>query len=184
MVADWLMALDEDPFRKAVADESHNRADEELAAALRSPQVCRRWLSVLKLLLVDVNAQFAAKRTDRSAEADEWRRKARRWQGHLLSRKDEARRLCTTQYHGSPEARAESERARRKRGEIGDIALRRLIERHREEWHDILAEEFAAAGVELPRGVVRAQLDGERVSAGDALRVLREAGALRGREQS
>jgi hypothetical protein len=177
-VTGWLMSLDEDRFRAAVADDCHGRADEELSAALRDPKVCRRWLAVLRLLLADANAQFAQKKGDLSPEAEAWRRKALRWQERLIARRDEARRVASESHHATPEARAASDRERRRRGEAGDIAVRRLIDRHRDEFDAILTDEFEAAGLELPLALQSRRLDRERVTAAEAMRVLREAGAL------
>jgi hypothetical protein len=144
-VAAWLAAMDEEQFRGITGEDAHGRLDSEASKGLRHPKVRRRWYGMLRILLADVNAQLAGKSGDRSEETEAWRRKALHWQIGLMERRSEARRLCTERTFVSAESREESRRARRARGEAGNVAVQRLIDAHREEFEQLLAEELSRA---------------------------------------
>lgn len=171
-VAEWLRVIGEDEFREQVAADCRSQADAEVSEALRHPAVCRRWHDALKLLLVDINAQFAQRNDDRTPEGKAWRVKALRWQESLIRRRDEAKRRCTETSHLDPDTQAASKRDKQRRGAAGELAVERLIERHREEFDSLLVEEFEAAGLEPPHGVKARR----RMSATEAMAALRDAG--------
>lgn len=75
-----MATVPEERFREMVARDAHGRLDDDAAEALRHPVNRKRWSDMLKLLLVDVNNQFAQNRGDYSPETAAWRRKAVRWQ--------------------------------------------------------------------------------------------------------
>lgn len=137
-VAGWLGAMPEERFRVVVADDAHNRLDGEAAAGLRHPKVRHRWLAMIRILLADVNTQLAGKQGDRSPDTEVWRTRALHWQGRLLTRRAEVRRLLQP----GPGDREASLAARRARGEAGEVAVARLIDAHRAEFNGYLAEEL------------------------------------------
>lgn len=180
--ARWLRALNDEMFAGQVTEDAHGRLDAEAAAGLRHSLVRRRWLAEIQLKLTDIQRQFAARKSERGPEAKEWRLRALSWQERLLTRRNEARRLLAEERAVAAVHREEDLSARRRRGEIGESAIARLIDAHRGEFDRLLAEEYLSAGVPLPRAAVERAM-GERVSGEQALAALREAGVLRERSK-
>jgi hypothetical protein len=150
-VADWIRTLPVDEFRAIVAQDVRGEADAEAAEALRHPSVLYQWLAALKWLLMDLNTLHAARRG--FPEYDEWRRSAAGFQSKVIARRAEGRRLV--QQAASEGAKEASRLERQRRGEIGELAIQRLIDAHQDEFTGYLLDEYTRAGLEPPDRVLR-----------------------------
>jgi hypothetical protein len=150
-VAEWLLALNGEAFRKVVADDVHGRAAADVADGLRCPSVLPRWGDELRLLRVDAQAQLSARRVDNDTE---WRGRIIRWMERIDSRRAEAKNLAYLQRrrggNGTGAGRVQQETPlsnRTRRRAAGERARDRLVERHLEEFRSILNEELVADGL-------------------------------------
>jgi hypothetical protein len=141
----WLLALGEDEFRDVVASDAKSKLDDEVAGALRHPDVLGRWNDTIRVLLANVTAQREIRAGDYSPEVVKWRRKLAWYHEKLVTRRAESRRLLTSHHRGQHDvnvARAEKQLRR----VAGENAITRLVQAHPEEFAALLAEEVTAAG--------------------------------------
>ncbi|MDX3354722.1 hypothetical protein PV703_15690 [Streptomyces sp. ME01-24h] len=133
---DQLAAMTDDQFQAVVKADATGKAGRAYRLALRHPDNLRRWKHHLSVLTFDLQQQLDDKAHDRSAEAAEWRRRARGYWGALAQRRDECGRLrAHTHIDTSREAKA----ARK--------AAARLIDAHGAEYARYLAEETEHLGI-------------------------------------
>ena len=152
-----LLDMAEEPFLQLVMGEAKGRADPITALALRHPDLRVCWLKGIKSRITELHRQFAQHKDD--PEAAEWRKRANNVQASLLRRKYEAeaaghRRTTESQWQRQRRLEASLDE-RRRRGELGEAAVQRLVEAHHEEFDTYLAEEYQRAGVELSGTLAR-----------------------------
>ncbi|MGP4115298.1 hypothetical protein ACTWP5_30925 [Streptomyces sp. 4N509B] len=154
-----LAEMPEETFRGIVMAEAKSQADPITSLALRHPDLRVRWLKAIKAHITELDRQFAQRKDDPAT--NEWRRRANTVRGSLLNRKYEAEAANPRNRHigETPEQRErrldESAAERRRRGEIGELAIQRLREAHPDEFDAYLAEEYHKAGIELPSPLAR-----------------------------
>lgn len=168
-----LLALPDAEFRALVYAEIAGRAGLTEAAALRSGALAERWETELKQLEISLMSQLQQRRGEPGPEADAWRSRVTRKRGWVSARRAEARALLRdavaarqeAQQRAAVERRQAAEEERRKAVEeerranpgavAGEAAIHRLIESHQAEFNELLAEEYARLGVELPPRIAR-----------------------------
>jgi hypothetical protein len=146
---DHLLDLDAHDFRRVVSDDAKGELQQTLAAALRHDDVLDRWDEALTGLLVDVNAQLAAKKGDKAARG--WRGAAMRYQSGLAERRKECKHLTADRNYEERTRKRHDGPSRRERKEMsrpaGERAVERLIQAHKAEFHALLIEEHERDGL-------------------------------------
>lgn len=166
-------ALTDREFRDLVSADIAGKATPVEAGALRRPEVAARWAAALKQVEVSLMAQLVERRSEVGPDVDVWRARVHRKRGWVASRREEARELLRVAalagqeaaHRAAVERKAAAKRAAAAAGEearranpegaAGEAAIKRLIEAHRREFTELLAEEYAAAGLVLPARVAR-----------------------------
>lgn len=144
-----LAEMAEEAFLETVMAEAKGRADPVTELALRHPDMRVRWLKAIKPAITALNHQFAQHNDDPTA--NEWRKRANTVHSSLRQRKYEAEAANPRNRHTpeTPEHRdrrlEESAAERRRRGEVGQLAVQRLREAHPDEFDAYLAEEYHEA---------------------------------------
>lgn len=80
-------------FRETVANEVRGKLPLHDRIALRQPGNLLRWNTALKELRADINIQLTERRTDKSLEAHDWRKRAEGYRDALTLRLQECRDL-------------------------------------------------------------------------------------------
>lgn len=145
-----LVAVGDEMFEKVVRDDVRKIAHPDDSAALRHPENLERWRRTLRHFQVELEKQLANKAGDRSQDAAEWRKRIQIVRLSTVDILDECRTLIDQQRRDNS---AKNRPRREQRGEVGEIAVKRLIEAHQEEFDQYLIEEFEKAGVDLPKGL-------------------------------
>lgn len=161
-----LLRMPDGDFRDLVAEDVRGTRVE----ALRHDDVVDRWGEALTALYLHVEAQLSGVVGELDRETRGWRRAARTFQAGVAQRKQEHKRVNFERHQRrSEEARqAKAERiaaastpkgprkeksgTKEERTLAGEVAIRRLITTHREEFDGYLAEALAALGVDEKRG--------------------------------
>lgn len=146
-VAAWMAALDAEAFNGQVNSELRGVLDQVAQQALRQEVNLKRWETCLKAITMSLQTQLAdpaGKGPDRAR----WRQSTRVFLEKVLERRGEVRHLIKVQWPTAPDVKAsDGYQAARKR------ATRRLISAHEIEYVALLADELAAAGMEVPPDV-------------------------------
>lgn len=160
-VVERLIAIPDIDFREIVAADVRGEGDPEERAALRHRRNHKRWQQLLGQLMADVEQQLKERRSDKSLEGHDWRKKAIGYRDSLTIRVTECRRL-RAEVHEELMRRGDSRRRdaetaaamgatpKELRAHAGELAVDRLIKAHREEFNRYLAEEYRAFGLEIP----------------------------------
>ena len=144
-VVDWLLSLDEELFRRHVADDVYKRAGESISGALRHPKLTVRWFQALGALRADVKQQLKTVRPTDRPDYAEWRAKAGWFLTHIDNTERELRALTATRRADPTKAQA----ANRERRTAHEEAVGRLIEAHHDEYLLYLVEEQRVRGLAL-----------------------------------
>jgi hypothetical protein len=160
-VVERLMAIPDIDFREIVAADVRGGGDGEERAALRHRRILKRWRQHLGQLTAEVEQQLKERRSDKSLEGHDWRKKATAHRDSLLLRATECRRL-RAEAHEEMQRRDDSRQrdaetaaamgatAKELQRHAGEIAVHRLITEHRAEFERYVVEEYRALGLEIP----------------------------------
>lgn len=162
-----LTLLPDIDFREIVALDASGKGSPEDGAALRHPRVLLRWRRALGQLINELDTRLSSSRGDKTSAAKTWRIRAAGYRASLELRIAEAQRLRAEAAAKGGESAVEAGRrsadaaraagcsVSELRSRAGDVAIRRLIEAHPEEWGRLLSEEFLRLGLEVPDRVAR-----------------------------
>jgi hypothetical protein len=161
LVLERLASIPDIDFREIVSADARGEGTPDERAALRHQRNLKRWQKQLGQLLSDAEQQLKERRSDKSLEGHDWRRRVTGYRDNLLLRATECRRL-RAEVHVELMKRGDSRRrdaetaaalgatAKELRGHAGELAVDRLITAHREEFQRYLTEEYRAFGLEIP----------------------------------
>lgn len=152
-VVDWLAAMPQDRFDWHVRQDANNKLDPVAAQALRYRTTLERWHGSLQVTLVDLGAQLADP-TRKTAEHQDWRRRALHFQTRVLRRRAEAQELLRRAHLSANGVKSGSAAAVERR-DAGERAVLRLKQAHYAEFTRYLAEEYAADGITMPDRIYR-----------------------------
>lgn len=144
--------LTSEEFRAIVRSDVVGRAAKEDSELIRRDENLRHWDDELKLFWMHLQTQYAEHKGDKSREAGEWRRRTARVEHSLRERREEVRRLRQDFRNRNADKRQARRQLRR---DAGEGAIKRLIEAHREEFEQYLAEELKTETVDIPQQLQR-----------------------------
>ncbi|MFK8851176.1 hypothetical protein [Streptomyces sp. Ac-502] len=126
-----LRDLPQAQFDEIVARDIREGTTREEALSLRHRKNLRRWELALTEILVSLEGQLSQRKEDDSAEARQWRKKARVFQEKVLKRRREARDRI---------ARPRPSPRRPLRDAAREEAIQQLIAAHAEEYRQLFYE--------------------------------------------
>jgi hypothetical protein len=145
-----LQGMPDRMFANLVATEVVGKASPEEAAALRTPEIQRRWQTALGALSTEIEGQLAARKGDSSPLTREWRSTAISRRGFIAARREEIRFLRGKWLDARTIANqsGQSSNGKQRRSAAGEAAMQRLIDAHRDEFRQLIQEELARLNAE------------------------------------
>lgn len=145
--------MSEEQFQRLVLLDAQYRAPRVRALALRDPSTAHRWIAAIKAIQRDCNVQVLSKAGLADEETKQWRAGITALQQVLGDRRREAAAIIAV----NPHSRALPSRSagqKELRAAAGELAIRRLVSAHRDEFTRLLLEECARMGAEPPANAV------------------------------
>lgn len=158
----WVLAMSEEDFGELVRKDIHRTAPVHYSAALRHLAVVARWEHHLRMEARVVNAQLEARSGKKDLATVEWRARVGVFQTALRTRKEEAKALLLqidTRTFANVDLGTGASYDRLTQAELraiaGERALRQLVKDQYPAFTQLLLNEYATVGAEVPARIAR-----------------------------